>query len=53
MPEFDKNAAFIWASYGLGALMIAATILAVILKARFAKAQLVRIEAKSLEGEHK
>lgn len=47
LPEFDKNAAFIWACYGLGALMIGVTIIAVMLKARAARAGLVRIEAQS------
>ena len=42
LPELDKNAAFIWACYGLGALMILATIVIVTLKARAAKAGLVR-----------
>lgn len=46
LPELDKNAAFIWACYGLGALMILATIVIVTLKARAAKAGLVRIEAQ-------
>lgn len=45
LPQFDKNAAFIWASYGLGVLMIGVTILTVMLKARAAKANLARLEA--------
>lgn len=47
LPEFDKNAAFIWACYGLGALMICATLITVLLKARAAKAGLARIERQS------
>lgn len=34
LPEFDKNAAYIWASYGLGFLMIGGLILRTYLGAR-------------------
>lgn len=44
IPVFDKNAAFIWACYGLGALMIVATIITVALKARIAKRALARLD---------
>jgi heme exporter protein CcmD len=40
MPEFDKNAAYIWACYGLGALLITALTLQVILAARAARKRL-------------
>ncbi|MBA3068620.1 MAG: heme exporter protein CcmD [Hyphomonas sp.] len=44
MPEFDKNAAYIWACFGLGALMILATTLQVILAARAARRRLAALE---------
>jgi heme exporter protein CcmD len=40
MPEFDKNAAYIWACYGVGALLISALTLQVILAARAARQRL-------------
>ncbi|MFN3911803.1 heme exporter protein CcmD [Hyphomonas sp.] len=47
MPEFDKNAAYIWACFGLGALMILVTTLQVILAARAARKRLAALEAAS------
>ena len=47
LPELDKNAAFIWACYGIGALLIGATILGVMIRARRARAQLKRDESSS------
>lgn len=44
MPEFDKNAAFIWACYGLGALMILAAIVQTLLAARTARRKLANLE---------
>ena len=46
LPEFDSNAAFIWASYSVGLLLIGGAMATVWLKARAAKAQLIRIEAR-------
>lgn len=44
MPEFDKNDAYIWACYGLGALMILGLTLQVILAARAARRRLAAQE---------
>lgn len=40
MPEFDKNAAYIWACYGIGALLILGAALHVWLAARAARKSL-------------
>jgi len=40
MPEFDKNAAYIWACYLVGALMIGAACVQAWLAARAAKKRL-------------
>lgn len=44
MPEFDKNAAYIWACYGIGALLILGLTLQVILAARAARKRLETLE---------
>lgn len=43
MPEFDKNAAYIWACYGLGALLILGAILQTTLAARAARKRLAAL----------
>ncbi|MEQ9505638.1 MAG: heme exporter protein CcmD [Hyphomonas sp.] len=43
MPEFDKNAAYIWACYSLGALMILGAILQTALAARVARKRLAAL----------
>ncbi|KCZ46224.1 heme exporter protein CcmD [Hyphomonas pacifica] len=53
IPEFDKNAAFIWASYALGAVMIGGAILTVMIKARLAQAELARTQARTEEARRK
>lgn len=45
LPEFDKNAAYIWASYGLALLVIGAMVLRTYLGARKAA------KARSKAGE--
>ncbi len=40
MPEFDKNAAFIWACYAIGALLILGAVLQTALAARAARKRL-------------
>ena len=45
-PEFDKNAAFIWACYAVGTAGIFLTVLLVILRARAARAAMRRAEAR-------
>ena len=44
LPQFDKNTAFIWASYGVGAAMILLSALGVWLRARASKRALERLE---------
>ncbi len=44
MPEFDKNAAYIWACYALGALLILGLTLQVVLAARAARKRLEALE---------
>ena len=46
LPEFDKNAAYIWACYAIGAGGLLLTILLVNLRARAARAALQRAEAR-------
>ena len=50
MPEFDKNAAYIWACYALGALLILGTTLQVILAARTARKRLAQLAASDTDG---
>jgi heme exporter protein CcmD len=45
IPDLGKNAAYIWACYGLGALLIGGAILGTVFKARAAKAALARMQA--------
>ena len=45
IPDLGKNAAYIWACYGLGTLLIGGAIIGVVLKARAAKAALERMQA--------
>jgi heme exporter protein CcmD len=42
--EFDKNAAFIWSAYAIGALLILGAVIHTVLAARAAKEKLERIE---------
>ena len=44
MPEFDKNAVYIWACFGIGALLIAAAVIQSLLAARSARQRLERLE---------
>lgn len=50
MPEFDKNAAYIWACYALGALMILGAAVQAALAARAARRRLAALEAESPEA---
>ncbi|KCZ91854.1 heme exporter protein CcmD [Hyphomonas johnsonii] len=43
IPAFDKNAAYIWACYGLGLVLIGGALLGVVLRARAARAELARL----------
>lgn len=43
MPEFDKNAAYIWACYAIGALFILGLTLQVVLAARAARKRLEKL----------
>lgn len=44
MPEFDKNAAFLWALIGLGIGVPLLLAIYASLRARFAKARLLRLQ---------
>ncbi|MFN7180099.1 heme exporter protein CcmD [Hyphomonas sp.] len=44
MPEFDKNAVYIWACFGIGALLIAAAVIQSLLAARAARHKLEWLE---------
>jgi heme exporter protein CcmD len=46
LPDFDKNAAFIWACFAIGAVGLFVTILIVALRARAARAAMERAEAR-------
>ncbi|WP_353256197.1 heme exporter protein CcmD [Hyphomonas sp.] len=50
MPEFDKNAAYIWACYGIGALLILALTLQVALAARSARKRLASLATNDTDG---
>jgi heme exporter protein CcmD len=43
LPHLDKNAAYIWACYGLGLVLIGGAVIGVVLKARAAKSALGRM----------
>ena len=46
LPDFDKNAVFIWARYGIGAVSLGLTILIVTLRAKASQAKMQRAEAR-------
>ena len=46
LPDFDKNAVFIWACYGIGAIGLSLTILIVTLRAKASQAKMQRAEAR-------
>jgi len=46
LPDFDKNAAFIWACFAIGAGSLFVTILIVTLRARAARAAMTRAETR-------
>lgn len=50
MPEFDKNAAYVWACYGIGALLILGLTLQVVLAARSARKRLASLAANDTDG---
>ncbi len=50
MPEFDKNAAYIWACFGLGAVMILGIWLQVMLAAQAARTRLARLDTEDDPG---
>ncbi len=49
IPEFDRNAAFIWACYAAGAIPILLAIAHTALRARKARHQLDRLTAETGE----
>jgi len=51
LPDLDKNAAYIWVCYGLGALLVGGTVIGVVLKARAAKAALRRMQTGDEDAE--
>ena len=46
LPDFDKNAVFIWACYGIGAVSLGLTILIVTLRAKASQAKMQRAEVR-------
>lgn len=44
LPDFGKNAAYIWACYGIGLVLIGGTVIGVLVKARSAKHRLARLK---------
>jgi len=44
LPEFGKNAAYIWSCYGIGLVLIGGTVIGVLAKARHAKQSLERLK---------
>jgi heme exporter protein CcmD len=51
MPDFDKNAAYIWACYGVGALIILALTVQTLLAARAARARLAMLDPGNEDGD--
>lgn len=49
IPSFDDTAPFIWAAYGLSALVLAGVIALVTLRAGAARARLERLEREEEE----
>lgn len=43
LPDFEKNAAYIWACYGIGLILIGGAAIGVLGKARRAKRRLARL----------
>ncbi len=50
VPVFDDTAPYIWAAYGLSAVVIAALIGLVSARARRARARLARLQAEDSEA---
>ncbi len=50
MPEFDKNAAYIWTCYLLGALLIGSAVIQSLLAARNARRRLAELTARNPDG---
>nr|WP_321360127.1 heme exporter protein CcmD [uncultured Hyphomonas sp.] len=46
LPDFDKNAVYIWACYAIGAVSLTLTLVIVLLRARTARARMLRAEAR-------
>ena len=46
LPEFDKNAAFIWACYSVGVILIGVTLLLVLWRERTARSRLEQMETQ-------
>ncbi|MEH6410280.1 MAG: heme exporter protein CcmD [Hyphomonas sp.] len=44
LPDFGKNAAYIWACYGIGLVLIGGTVIGVLFRARNAKHRLARLK---------
>jgi heme exporter protein CcmD len=44
LPDFGKNAAYIWACYGIGLVLIGGAAIGVLIKARSAKQSLERLK---------
>jgi heme exporter protein CcmD len=50
IPDFDRNAAFIWACYAVGAVPILLAILLTVLQARAARRRLAGLTDEDSEG---
>jgi heme exporter protein CcmD len=50
MPEFDKNAVYIWACFVIGAVLIFGALLQAVIAARAAKRRLAALEAATESG---
>lgn len=50
MPEFDKNAAYIWTCYLIGLILIGSAVLQTVLAARSARRSLARMSGNEQDG---
>lgn len=50
MPAFDDTAPYIWAAYGLSALVLGTLVAIIILRARAARRRLARLQAEERDA---
>ncbi len=51
VPAFDKTAPYVWAAYGLSALVLVAVAVWILIRARKARRRLDRLERDDVPGD--